>query len=70
MSGANGTPAVPIPLTGVQVAIRTDREQYSTPRTSHYSSYLNIDEEMHEKPQGQVMGPDDFMEIGVEKWVL
>ena len=69
MSGAEGTPTAPMPLTGIQVAVHMDHEQYPTPQTSYHSSYsyVNVDKETHGIPRVLTMGPGRAMDIDAEK---
>ncbi|KAH9977430.1 hypothetical protein BJV74DRAFT_154989 [Russula compacta] len=67
MSGTQVTPTAPMPITGIQVAGHMDHEQYTTPRTSYYDSYINVDKETHGKPHGLAMGPDHAIERDAEK---
>ncbi|KAI9452991.1 hypothetical protein F5148DRAFT_1234604 [Russula earlei] len=42
----------PVPLDRMEVSVHTDSEQYLSPRTGHYDSYVVADGKMHDGPHG------------------
>ena len=56
-------PAVPLPLTSMQVVVHTTCEQYLIPQPNDYGTYISIDERTH----GLAVDPRNDIESGSDR---